>query len=316
MRCRQLIILCLVGMALIGVTLVRIGAADTPPTEPQQDRLIQPEVATRSEGYAAARRSFHTSLHSRGHAPEPDSMPNTPEGATLLTYPSGRLRLAAWIGRPEHRTPGRLPAVLFLHGGFSLGPHDWPMSKAFRDSGYIVMTPTVRGENRQAGAFSLFYDEVDDVLAAADRLATEPDVDPERIYVAGHSNGGTLALLAALASDRFRGAASFSGSPDQVVFCKYGFEGPVPFDSTSAREYEMRSPLAYAASFHCPVRAYYGSEEPHFYLSTEKMAAIARAGMRDVEAAKIEGGHFSALKEERIRAIAFFRQLEVAAKPH
>ena len=176
------------------------------------------------------------------------------------------------------------------------------------------MAPTFRGGNRQAGAFSLFYDEVDDVLAAADRLAKEPYVDPERLFVVGHSNGGTLALLAAMTSKRFRAAASFSGSPDQAIFCKYGFEGPVPFDSTSAREYEMRSPLAFAASLHCPTRAYYGSKEPHFHLSTQKMAAIARANGRDVQAARVEGNHFSALKEERIRAIAFFRSLDGAPR--
>jgi hypothetical protein len=117
-----------------------------------------------------------------------------------------------------------------------------------------------------------------------------------------------------MASKRFRGAASFSGSPDQAIFCKYGFEGPVPFDSTSVREYEMRSPLAFAASFHCPARAYYGTKEPHFHLSTQKMAAVARANGCDVEAERVEGNHFSALKDERTRAIAFFRSLECARR--
>jgi len=295
---------------LVGATLGWVGSAAALEAESPEEGLIAPEVATHSEDYATARRSFHTSLRVRGPAPEPDSMPEAPEGVTVLTYASGDLRLVAWIGRPGPSPSQHLPAVLFLHGGFSFGPHDWTMCQAFRDSGFIVMTPTFRGENRQRGAFSLFYDEVDDVLAAAERLAQEPDVDPDRLYVVGHSNGGTLALLAAMASGRFRGAASFSGSPDQVIFCKYGFEGPVPFDSTSVREYEMRSPLAYAASLRCPTRAYYGSKEPHFHLSTQKMVAIARANGRNVEAARVEGNHFSALTEERTRAIAFFRSLE------
>jgi dipeptidyl aminopeptidase/acylaminoacyl peptidase len=292
-----------------------IAAAQTAPAPSarpanpaNEEGLIEPEVAIQSGDYAAARREFHTSLVRRGPAPQPDSMPPAPEGVTVLEYPSGDLRLKAWINRPTERRAAQRPAVLFLHGGFSFGPLDWKMAQAFRDSGYVVMTPIFRGENRQPGAFTLFYDEVDDVLAAADALARQPYVDSENIYVAGHSNGGTLAMLAALASPRFRAAASFSGSPDQVIFCKYGFEGPVPFDSTSAAEYSMRSPLAYAAGFKCPTRIYYSTKEPHFHLSSVKTAALAAARGLDVEAIRIEGNHFSALKEERTQAIAFFRK--------
>ena len=77
------------------------------------------------------------------------------------------------------------------------------------------MIPTLRGENGLPGAYSMFYNEVD-VLAAAEALAKHPGVDGTRLYVSGHSVGGTLALLAAMSSKRFRAAASFSGSPDQV----------------------------------------------------------------------------------------------------
>src|SRR5215216_1491324 len=100
-----------------------------------EEGLITPEVATRSDDYAAARHSFRTKLRFQGPAPESDTMPPTPEGVTVVTYSSGALRLTAWMGRPQSSTPGRRPAVLFLHGGFSFGPHDWTMTAAFRDSG-------------------------------------------------------------------------------------------------------------------------------------------------------------------------------------
>ena len=58
----------------------------------------------------------------------------------------------------------------------------------------------------------MFYDEVDDVLAAAEALADLPEVDSGHLYLAGHSAGGTLALLAAMSSQRFRAAASLSGA--------------------------------------------------------------------------------------------------------
>ena len=55
----------------------------------------------------------------------------------------------------------------------------------------------------------MFYDEVDDVLAAAEALAGLPDVDTGQLYVAGHSAGGTLALLAAMSSAFSRGCVAF-----------------------------------------------------------------------------------------------------------
>ena len=41
------------------------------------------------------------------------------------------------------------------------------MAQPYRDAGYIVMIPILRGENGQPGFYTMFYDEVDDVLGAA-----------------------------------------------------------------------------------------------------------------------------------------------------
>src|SRR5207237_1250297 len=123
----------------------------------------------------------------------------------------------------------------------------------YRDAGYVVVTPMLRGENGQPGSFTMFYDEVDDVLAAADALAKLPYVDDKHIYVSGHSAGGTLSLLTAMASPRFRAAASFSGSPNQKTFAQQG-QYPVPFDQSNPLEFDLRSPAAYLdAVFDGPV---------------------------------------------------------------
>src|SRR5262249_29615237 len=151
------------------------------------------------------------------------------------------------------------PAVLFLHGGFAFGGDDWDMPQPYRDAGYIVMIPILRGENGQPGSYSMFYDEVDDVLAAASALAALPYVDSDRIFLSGHSAGGTLVTLAAMTSDQFRAAASFSGSPDQKA---NALSQPilVSFDQSDSREFQLRSPVAYATSFKSPVRMYFGSQ--------------------------------------------------------
>ena len=135
------------------------------------------------------------------------------------------------------------------------------MSQPFREAGFVVMSPMLRAENGQPGTFSMYYDEVADVVAAAEYLRHVPYVDSKRIFVAGHSVGGTMTMLSALAYSHFRAASSLSGSADQVLYIKYapGAKDRAAFDVANMRELEMRSPLAYAAYFKCPLRIYYGS---------------------------------------------------------
>lgn len=55
-----------------------------------------------------------------------------------------------------------------------------------------MMFPSLRGGNDNPGVKEGFLAEVDDVLAAADFLGKQNYVDPGRIYLGGHSTGGTL----------------------------------------------------------------------------------------------------------------------------
>jgi dipeptidyl aminopeptidase/acylaminoacyl peptidase len=273
------------------------------------DGTITPVVEVRHDDYADARKHFHTKLLTRSGPPQTDPIPVAPAGVTAITFPSGKLKLIAWINLPVDRKQ-KYPAVLFLHGGFGFGVEDWEMTKPLRDAGYVVLAPMLRGENDQPGNFTLFYDEVEDVLAAGKYLRSQPFVDRDRVFVAGHSIGGTMAMLASMTSHDFRGAASFSGSPDQIIFVKYGFPlAKIPFDRTDPRELQMRSPLAFAGSFKCPARIFFGTREPHFRLSSQRTAEIAHGKGLNVVAVEVEGSHFTAVPEEMKQAVAFFAEL-------
>lgn len=261
-----------------------------------------------TEDYAQARQGFRTLLIRQAAAPQPWDQETPPEGVHEIEYQSGGLRLKAWVNTPKPNG-GRSPAVLFLHGGFAFSERDWEDTQPFQDAGFVVMTPMLRGENGLPGHYSMFYNEVDDVLAAADVLARQPNVDGKRIYVAGHSVGGTLALLAAMTSNRFRAAASFSGSPDQVKWSRGQME-MVPFDKADQREFRMRSPLAFARSFKCPTRLYYGDEEFLFESSSKKTAQLAKAAGLDVEAVRVPGDHFDSIEPAMAMCIPFFQQKE------
>jgi len=256
------------------------------------------------QDYAIARRSFHTKLVRTGPAPQRFRPQIVPADTREIELDSGGLTLKAWISNPP--ASGHAPAVLFLHGGFAFDVTDWEMAKPFRDAGFVVMMPTLRGENGLPGAFTLFYDEVDDVLAAAEVLAKQPGVDASHLYVSGHSAGGVLTMLAVMTSRRFRAAAPLSGAPDASVFVDQ--PALTPFDPSIASEVRMRSPLVFAASFKCPTRMYVGEREAAFVASMRETARRAKAAGLDVEAEVVPGDHFSMPAAAIPLAIAFFQQ--------
>ncbi|MEQ8789126.1 MAG: prolyl oligopeptidase family serine peptidase [Pirellulaceae bacterium] len=261
-------------------------------------------MPVQQEDYAVARSRFQTTLQRRGPSPQ-DSYPlTTPPGAVRVQYPSGDRQLTAFVDAPPP-VGGRRPAVVFLHGGFAYGEEDWEMAQPFRDAGYLVMIPVLRGENGQPGDFTLFYDEVDDVLSAARELKKLPYVDTNNVFVAGHSAGGTLAVLSVLASDEFRAAAAYSGTMNQSI----QFDPElVVYDRSDPRELQMRSPEAYAGSFKSPAQLYYGTQEYLLKDGNTRTAAAAAARGHNVQAMPVPGDHFSSVPPAMQRSIAFFNQ--------
>jgi poly(3-hydroxybutyrate) depolymerase len=191
------------------------------------------------EDYAVARTAFRTHLTRIGPSPDPAEPLDAPSGAMRVAYASDGRDLAAWLSLPAGRPA---PALVYLHGGNVLGAGHWDLTQVFRQAGYAVIMPALRGENGQGGAFSGFYDENADVLAAAACLAEQPGVNRGRLFVAGHSIGGTQTLLAAMSTGLFRGAAAFSGPTNAWRFFAR-FPEMIAFDTGSPREFQMRSPV-------------------------------------------------------------------------
>jgi dienelactone hydrolase len=284
--------------ALIAMTACRATGGAPTTTAPA------PTAAT---SYATARAQFRTRLIKHGPAPQAWQPYSMPDDTSAVDYTSSGLQLRAWLSHSADSTPHL--AVLFLHGGAAFDADDWRMSQPFRDAGFIVMMPILRGEDGQPGDYSMFYDEVDDVLAAAEVLARQPGVDPGRIYLAGHSAGGSLALLAALASRRFRAVASLSGSPDFAALVALpGADQIAPFALGDAAEVRMRSALEFATSFPCPARLFWGSDEPGVADDNRGTVSRARAAGLDVEGIEVAGNHQTMVAPAIARAIAFFQQ--------
>jgi acetyl esterase/lipase len=188
---------------------------------------------------------------------EREPVPDPPPGTfRKVAYDSPVGKLAAYVS--EVPDDGRKrPAIIWITGGDcnSVGDVWSPMpasndqsASAYRKAGIVMMFPALRGGNDNPGAKEGYFGEVDDVVAAADYLAKLETVDPERIYLGGHSTGGTLALLVSECSDRFRAVLAFGPVSD---VSSYSSEY-TPFDTSNPREVALRSPGRWLGSIKRP----------------------------------------------------------------
>jgi dipeptidyl aminopeptidase/acylaminoacyl peptidase len=222
-----------------------------------------------------ARRDFRTRLTQAAAVKKPAPEP-PPQLFRTVRYDSPAGQLAAYL-TPDPKDGKKHPAIIWITGGdcnsidegcWKEGPPANDQSaSAFRKAGIVMMFPSLRGGNDNPGSKEGFLGEVDDVLAAEKYLAKQDYVDPKRIYLGGHSTGGTLVLLVAECSDRFRAVFSF-GPADSVA--GYGPEY-LPFDTSNPREIEIRSPGQWLATIKSPTFVFEGTVEGNL-LSLQAMA--------------------------------------------
>lgn len=198
-----------------------------------------------------ARSAYSTKLLRLSKSPQPYTAESPPAGVKEIRYPSGKLLLKAWISTAA-KPNVKSPAVVFLHGGFSFGSDDWEAAREFVKAGYVLLMPMLRGENGNDGNFELFGGEVDDAIAAGKYLARLPGVDPSRVYVTGHSVGGSLAILVAQMNSPFKGAAALSGYARLPEWIDHSRRA-APFDTDNANERKIRDPYLYVASVKIPL---------------------------------------------------------------
>jgi dienelactone hydrolase len=255
--------------------------------------------------FYADRSSFETNLIKLIPAPQEYEDEILPAGAKEVIYDSGVLKLKAWLSdKPDD--DNKHPAVVFAHGGFSFGGSGWEDGQEFIKQGFVLMTPMLRGENGNPGNFEYFYGEVDDLVAAADYLANVSYVDRERIFLCGHSVGGTLSILSSMMPSKYRAISSFGGMPDTEYLIKNGGY-PIPFDSTNRKEFELRSPIYHTDSIIKPLFIYVGDQEDKSLIEfSEYFVQNAKSIGKPCEFKLVKGDHWSSVAESvRLSRIEF-----------
>jgi dienelactone hydrolase len=189
--------------------------------------------------YLSRRAAFSTKLRVKGPAPQEWEKEAPPENVREVTFPSSDLQLKAWVYVPNTPGDNRHPAIVYFHGGFAFGASDFLDCKPFVDTGFVVMTPILRGENGNPGEYEMFFGEVDDGVAAVKWLREQPFVDPDRIYTFDHSAGGVISALLSLAEDvPIQHGGSSGGLYGTDLFDH--FTDWVPFNLEDPAERELR----------------------------------------------------------------------------
>lgn len=256
----------------------------------------EPAVANLAE----ARRGFQTAISLPASGSPPLPRPPAKLFERIDYKSTGNLTLPAFV-TPDPKDGRKHPAILWLTGGdtnslddfWSPGPESNDQSaRAFREAGLVMMFPSLRGGNTNAGGKEYLFGEVDDVLAAAEHLARLPYVDPAQIYLGGHSTGGTLALLTAESSGRFKTVFAFG--PVAEVNRYPASLVPVNFAELDKREVELRSPIRWLAGISTPTYVIEGKTPP---ANTDDFEEICRkSGNPQVRCIPVEGSdHFSVL---------------------
>ena len=257
---------------------------------------------------ATERLHYPTQLVRLGPAPDFEDVSAPPADASEVRYSSDGLQVRAWLSKD----PGdgkRHPAVVYLHGNFTFAAGHWTSTRPFRDAGFVEMTPMTRGENGNPGNFECFYGEVNDVVAAGEYVSRLPYVDPNRVYLAGHSVGGTLALLVSEMPSRFAAVAAFSGAPDMGTFLADEPAEVKVFDPTDPREMRLRSASDFIRSIRCPLFVFDGIKENWVIPQTRIFVTAAQQAGKNCQLFLVPGDHISSKAIAIRTAVQIFLQL-------
>ncbi len=222
----------------------------------------------------------------------------------LVHYPGPLGQLPGYVCKPARaatKSPPRHPAIIWLVGGLGNGlssgawtpepPKNDQSAMVFWEEGVFTMHPSLRGRNGAAGSHESDYGEVDDILAARAYLATRADVDPNRIYLGGHSTGGTRALLVAECSPAFRAVFAFGPVADTA---SYGSESIV-FDSKDATERKLRAPIYWLQDIRTPTFVIEGDHDPSNVTDLRGMQRVNHSPFVHFHEIK-RGTHFTSIQ--------------------
>jgi len=221
------------------------------------------------------------------------------------------------------------PAGSRLFHGMSLGEGDRAEHLPYVAAGFAVVSfdvsgpwPDAGGAAAQQNAIRAFMNSklgINDAVEALQlALGKYPQIDPHRIYAAGHSSAGTLVLQIAASSPEIRGCAAFAPVPD--LEAHLGAKTIKAIDSLvpgMAKLMHDESPINQIAALRCPLFLFHAEDD-----ATVPTASIAayREGVsahhKQFDYIQVtSGGHYDSMIRQGIpKAIAWLTALDQKPK--
>lgn len=206
------------------------------------------------------------------------------------------VQISGLINRPPANFQGKRPVLISIHGGPEAQATVGFLSRwqyYIQELGIVLIQPNVRGSSGFGKTFLAMdngfkrEDSVKDIGALLDWIKTQPDLDADRVIVAGGSYGGYMSLAVATHySDRIAGAIDIVGISHFVTFLnntesyrrdlrrvEYGDER----DPAMKAFLDRISPLTNAHKIKKPLFVIQGKNDPRVpYTEAEQIVAKVR----------------------------------------
>lgn len=152
---------------------------------------------------------------------------------TIIPGANGEPDVQAYVARPEGEEP--FPAVIMIHEFYGLNESIIGKAEGLAQEGYYVVAPdTFRGSTTAwipRAIYQVISTKPETVNADLDSvhawLASQPNVDENRIAIAGFCYGGRTSLLYSLHNNRLAATVVFYGAPETDPEVLRTLPGPV-----------------------------------------------------------------------------------------
>ncbi len=195
-------------------------------------------------------------------------------------------QISGFLYKPARKFTGKRPVIIDIHGGPEAQSRPsflGRMNYYLNELGVAILLPNVRGSSGSGKTFLAAdngfkrEDSVKDIGALLDWIPSQPELDPQRVMVAGGSYGGYMSLAVATKySDRIKAAIDIVGISNFVSFLErtesyrrdlrrveYGDER-----EPKMREFLQKiSPTTNAAKIKVPLFVIHGQNDPRVPLN-------------------------------------------------
>lgn len=288
-------------LILCGLCVCCTPTSSDTKTEAQDNGNKESDPFAQIPQYVQSFNEFKTVLIQYGPSPVGHERLLPTKGFDVVNYQSEGRSLQAYIYKGKSTPASPKPAIVYFHGGWTLGDGDLDDCKSFIDAGFVVFAPSLRGENGNEGNYEFLGGEIKDAQEAVKWAANQPYVDKSRIYTFGHSMGGNISLFLTLFPDlpiRLSGGSSGITFPNDFkqMQASANYKNKVPFDSNNDIECMMRSNYLYLTQMQRNHYLYQGTDDNYADLANIiETDYINRGQNLKLMLKEVKGDHFSSL---------------------